>query len=168
MPPLVWLSLTALLYDRTSSSGVALAEALETVSHDRLTSVLRADWSGPTLLELAWRTLFVWARGDLIIDDTVIPKPLATAIEGLAWVYSSQERQPVYGLALVLLVWTTGTVRLPRGRRLWHKGGPSTYGLALEWLSDARHRLRCRPASVLCEAWYPSSSLLKRLHDDGW
>jgi hypothetical protein len=29
------------------------------VSHDRLTRVLQADWSGHTLLELAWRTLFV-------------------------------------------------------------------------------------------------------------
>ena len=33
MPVLIWLYLTALLYDRTSVSGVALAEALEPVSH---------------------------------------------------------------------------------------------------------------------------------------
>jgi len=145
MPTLVWLYLTALLYYRTSRSCVALAEALETVSHDRLTRVLRADGSGHTLLELAWRTLFVWERGYLIIDDTVMPKPFATAIEGLAWVYSSQERQPVYGLALVLLVWTDGTVRIPLGRRFWHKGGPSKYVLALELLSSARNRLHCRP-----------------------
>jgi len=46
MPTLVWLYLTALLDDRTSTSCVALAEALETVSHDRLTRLLRADWSG--------------------------------------------------------------------------------------------------------------------------
>jgi hypothetical protein len=55
------------------------------------------------LLELAWRTLFVWKRGYLIIDDTVIPKPFAAAIEGLAWVLSSQGRKPVYGLSVVLL-----------------------------------------------------------------
>ena len=131
----MWLSRTALLYDRTSASCVALADVLPTVSPDRLTRVLRADWSGHTLLELAWRTLFVWERGYLIIDDTVIPKPFATAIEGLAWVFSSQERKPVYGLALVLLVWTNGTVRIPLGMRFWHKGSPSTYVLALEWLS---------------------------------
>jgi putative transposase len=168
MPTLVWLYLTALLYYRTSSSCVALAEALETVSHDRLTRVLQADWSGHTLLELAWRTLFVWERGYLIIDDTVIPKPFATAIEGLAWVYSSQERKPVYGLALVLLVWTNGTVRIPLGMRFWHKGGPSKYVLALELLSYARNRLHCRPDYVLFDAWYPSRSLLKRIRDYGW
>src|SRR5499426_1183782 len=168
MPELVWLYLTALLYFRTSASCVALAEALETVSHDRLTRLLQSDWSGQRLLELAWHTLFVWDRGYLIIDDTVIPKPFAAAIEGLAWVFSSQERKPVYGLSLVLLVWTNGTLRIPLGMRLWRQGGPSKYELALELLSYARHRLRCRPAYVLFDAWYPSKGLLKRIRDYGW
>jgi hypothetical protein len=132
MPTRVWHYLTALLYDRTSVSWVALAEALQPVSHDGLTRLLQANWSGQILLELAVRTLFVWERGYLISDDTVLPKPFATAIEGLAWVFSSQERKPVYGLSLVLLVWTNGTLRIPLSMRLWHKGGPSKYVLALE------------------------------------
>lgn len=168
MPMLVWHYLTALLYYGTSTSCVALAEALQTVSHDRLTRMLQADWSGQTLLELAVRTLFVWERGYLILDDTVIPKPFATAIESLAWVYSSQERKPVYGLSLVLLIWTDGTLRIPLGLRLWHKGGSSKYALALELLSYARNRLRCRPEYVLFDAWYPSKALLKRIRDYGW
>jgi putative transposase len=168
MPELLWLYLTALLYYRTSASCVALAEALQTVSHDRLTRMLQGDWSGHTLLELAFRTLFVWERGYLILDDTVIPKPFATTIDGLAWVFSSQERKPVYGLSLVLLVWTNGTLRIPLGVRLWHKGGPSKYVLALELLSYARNRLRCRPEYVLFDAWYPSKALLKRIRDYGW
>ena len=86
---------------------MALAEALHTVSHDRLTSMLHADWSGQRLLESAWRTLFVWERGYRILDDTVVPTPVATAMEGLAWVFSSRERKPVYGFSLVLL--TTGS-----------------------------------------------------------
>jgi hypothetical protein len=145
-----------------------MAEALATVSHDRLTRLLQGDWSGQRLLELVCRTLFVWDRGYLIIDDTVIPKPFATAIDGLAWVFSSLERQPVYGLSRVLLVWTNGTLRLPLGMRLWHKGGPSKYELALALLSDARHRLRCRPESVLFDAWSPSTALLKRIRNYGW
>ena len=168
MPELIWLYLTALLYYRTSASCVALAEALATISHDRLTRLLQGDWSGQRLLELALRTLFVWERGYLIIDDTVIPKPFAAAIEGLAWVFSSQERKPVYGLCLVLLVWTDGTLRIPLGMRLWRKGGPSKYELALALLSDARNRLRCHPDFVLFDAWYPSRALLKRIRDYGW
>jgi putative transposase len=168
MPTLVWHYLTALLYYRTSASCVALAEALQSVSHDRLTRLLQADWSGQRLLELTCRTLFVWRRGYLIIDDTVMAKPFATAIESLAWVYSSRDHRPVYGLSLVLLVWTNGTVRLPLGLRLWHKGGPSKYDLALELLSYARNRLRCHPEYVLFDAWYPSKRLLKRIRDYGW
>jgi putative transposase len=168
MPTLVWLYLTALLYYRTSTSCVALAEALQTVSHDRLTRMLQADWSGHTLLESTLRTLFIWERGYLILDDTVIPKPFATAIEGLAWVFSSQERKSVYGLSLVLLVWTDGALRIPLGVRLWHKGGPSKFALALELLSYARNRLRCHPEYVLFDAWYPSKALLKRIRDYGW
>jgi hypothetical protein len=65
MPTLVWLYLTALLYYRTSATCVAFAEALQTVSHDRLIRVLQADWSGQTLLESAFRTLFKGERGYL-------------------------------------------------------------------------------------------------------
>jgi hypothetical protein len=168
MPKRVWRSLTALLYDRTSGSCLVLAEALEAVSDDRLTRLLQADWTGQALLDLAVRTLFVWQRGYLMLDDTVIPKPFATAMEGLAWVFSSQERKPVYGFSVVLLVWTNGTLRIPLGIRLWHTGGPSKYEPAVAWLSYARHRLRCRPAYVLFAAWYPSKALLKRIRDDGW
>jgi hypothetical protein len=111
------------------------------------------------------RTLFVWARGYLILDDTVMPQPLATAVEGLAWGFSSQEHTPVSGFSLVLLLWTNGIRRIPLGIRSWHKGGPSKYGLALERLSNARHYLRCRPESVLFDAWEPCQALAKRMRN---
>jgi hypothetical protein len=85
MPKRVWLYLTAMLYYRTSASCMALAEGLQTVSHDGLTRLLQAVWSGQALLELALRMRFVCERGDLILANTVLPKPFATAIEDLAW-----------------------------------------------------------------------------------
>jgi hypothetical protein len=130
--------------------------------------MLPRDWSGQTLLELACRTRFGWQRGYRIIAETVLPKPFAAAIEGLAWVFSSRARKPGAGLALVLLVWTNGTRRLPLGRRLWRQGGASKYALALALRSDARHRLRCRPEDGLLDAWHPSRALLKRIRDYGW
>jgi hypothetical protein len=89
-------------------------------------------------------------------------------MEGLAWVFASQERRPVDGCSPVRLGWTAGRRRIPLGLRLWRRGGPAKDGLALAWLSDARNRLRWRPASVLFDAWDPSRRLLKRLRDDGW
>ena len=54
--------------------------------------------------------------GYLMFEDAGFPQPLATAIEGLAWGFSSQERKPVYGFSLVLLVGTDGLRRLYRVR----------------------------------------------------
>jgi hypothetical protein len=58
-------------------------------------------------------------------------------------------------------------VRIPLAFRLWHKGGPSKFTLALELLSYTRNRLRCKPQFVLFDSWYPSKLLLKRLRDYG-
>lgn len=100
--------------------------------------------------DLAVRTRFVGPRGSLILDETVIPTPFATAMAGLAWVFSSQERRPVSDGSRVRRVWTDGRLRIPL--RLWCREGPSQDAWALEWLSDARTRLRCHPAYVLCDA----------------
>ena len=64
-------------------------------------------------------------------------------------------------------MWTKGPVRSPLGLRFWHQGGPSQSGLAPAWLSDARHRLRCRPGDVLFAAWDPCRSRLQRSRDAG-
>jgi hypothetical protein len=148
MPTLVWHSLTALLYDRTSARGVALAEALQSVSHDRLPRLLQADWSGQRLLELTDRTLFVWKRGYLIIDDTVLAQPLATALERLAWVYSRRDQQAVYGLSRVRLVWTHGTVRRPWACASGTKGAPPS----MTWRSSgsATPATACAAIPTLC------------------
>jgi hypothetical protein len=123
MPTLVWRSLTAGRYERTSTRGVARAEALPTVSPDRLTRMLPADGIGHTRLERTLRTLFRWERGALTLADTVISTPCATAMAGVAWVLSSQERKSVYGRSLVRLVWTDGARRIPWGVRLGPQGG---------------------------------------------
>jgi hypothetical protein len=66
-----------------------------------------------------------------------------------------------------LRVWTDGQVRLPLGYRVWQKGGASKFDLALELLSYARHRLKCKPPFVLFDAWYPSKKLRKRSREYG-
>ena len=109
----------------------------------------------------------VSARGARILDDTVLPTPLATALERLAWVYSSQERTPIDGFARGVLVWTHGPCRVPWGVRRWRTGGPSPDAWALARLRYARTRLRCRPAYGLCDAWSPAKARLTRMRDDG-
>ena len=98
----------------------------------------------------------------------MVAKPYARLLGAVAWVWSHKERKVLFGVAVVLLVWTDGQSRLPLAFRVWHKGGASKYDLALELLSYARNRLPCKPAFVLFDSWYPSKKLLKRIRDYGW
>jgi hypothetical protein len=158
----------ALLYFTRVSTCATIAEAMADTSHDRLTRMLHGDWSGHTLLDLALRTLFTVVGGYLIVDDTVIEKPYARRLGEAAWVWSNKQRQVVFGVSVILRVWIDGHVRVPLAFRVWHKGGPSKYTLALELLSYARNRLKCQPKFVLFDSWYPSKQLLKRIRDYGW
>ena len=76
-PEPLWISLMALLYLTNLTTCSAISDALDSVSHDRLTRMLQGTWSGHTLLDLALRTLFTVAGGYLIVDDTVVAKPYA-------------------------------------------------------------------------------------------
>jgi putative transposase len=168
MPEPLWLYLRALLYCTKITTCSAIADAFDSVSHDQLTRMLQGTWSGHILLNLALRVLFTVAGGYLILDDTVVEKPYARLLGEAAWVWSSKQKKVVFGVSLVLLVWTDGQVRIPLAFRCWHKAGPSKFDLALELLSYARNRLRCHPQFVLFDSWYPSKKLLKRIRDYGW
>jgi putative transposase len=168
MPEPLWVYLMALLYFTNLTTCVAIADAFDSASHDQLTRMLQGPWSGQTLFNLALRILFTVAGGYLILDDTVVEKPYARLLGEAAWVWSSKQRQVVFGVSVVLLVWTDGQVRIPLGYRVWHKEGASKFDLALELLSYARNRLKCKPQFVLFDSWYPSKKLLKRIRDYGW
>jgi hypothetical protein len=168
MPEPLWIYLMALLYFTRLTTCSAIADAFDSASHDQLTRMLQGTWSGHTLLDLALRVLFAVAGGYLIVDDTVVAKPAARLLGEAAWVWSNKDRKVLFGVSVVLLVWTDGQHRVPLAFRVWHKGGVSKYDLALELLSYARNRLKCKPQFVLFDSWYPSKKLLKRIRDYGW
>ena len=82
--------------------------------------------------------------------------------------WSNKDRKVLFGVSVVLLVWTDGQIRLPLAFRVWPKGGAAKYDLALELLRSARNRLKCKQHFVLFDSWSPSKKLLKRLRDYGW
>src|SRR5262245_17228816 len=123
MPEPLWIYLMALLYFTNMTTCSAIADAFDNVSHDRLTRLLQGTWSGHTLLDLALRTLFSVAGGYLIVHDTVVAKPYACLLGEAAWVWSNKDRKVLFGVSVVLLVWTDGHVRIPLAFRVWHKGG---------------------------------------------
>jgi hypothetical protein len=157
----------ALLYFPNMTTCSAIADAFDRVSHDRLTRMLQGPWSGPILLDLAWRTLFPVAGGALIVEATGVAKPYARLLGEAAWVWSHKDRTVLLGVSVVLRVWTDGPLRIPLACCVWHQGGASKYAWALERLSYARHRLQGKPPFVLFASWYPSKKLLKRSRDYG-
>lgn len=168
MPEPVWIDLMALLYFTRVSTCVTISEAFTHATHDCLTRLRNGRWAGQILLAVALRTLLTVSGGWRIIDDTVVAKPYARWLGEAAWVWSNKDKKVLFGVSVVLLVWTDGQVRIPVAFRVWKKGGPSKYVLALELLSYARNRLKCKPQFVLFDSWYPSKPLLKRIRDYGW
>jgi len=168
MPSTIWPYVTALLYFTRLSTCKAIAKTSKKLSHDCLTRMLRANWSGHTLLDWVLRSLFTVVGGYLIIDDTIIEKPHSKYMQEAFWNYSHKHKKKVFGVMVVLLIWTNDLFRIPIGFRVWKKGGPTKIELALDLLSYARNHLKVKPQFVLFDAWYPSKVILKRIRDYGW
>lgn len=162
--------LKGLLCVSERATATALARIIRGTAHDRFTRILRdkrLDWQ--TLLSsLALGITGKLNKGYLIIDDTIIDKAFARAIEGVAWVYSSKEQRSILGLAVVVLVWSNGTLTIPLGIRVWKKGGKSKVTLAIDLLVWAKKFLKIKPRFVVFDSWYAAGSVLKIITEFGW
>jgi hypothetical protein len=101
-----------------------------------------------------------------VIDDTSWERFTRVA-DAVSWVWSSSVGKPVWGMQVVLLLWTDGKWKVPVGIRLWRQGGPSKVELAIGLLSQARRR-GLQPAYLLCDSWYAAAQILNLLEGWGW
>jgi putative transposase len=166
MTPALATYLIGLMYRNTRTSCVSLALLCAQVSHDTLRRVLyqKVPWS-----RRLWATFvqgLVQKGGYLVIDDTSWERFTRVA-EGVSWVWSSSVGKPVWGMQVVLLLWTDGQWKIPLGIRLWRKGGPSKVELAVRLLSQARRR-GLQPAYVLSDSWYAAARIMNLLDGWGW
>jgi hypothetical protein len=77
--------------------------------------------------------------GYLVIEDTSGERCTRVA-DAVSGVWSSSVGKPVWGMQVVLLLWTNGKWKVAVGIWIWRKGGPSKVALAIGWLSQARRR----------------------------
>lgn len=164
--PATAMYLMGLLYRNTRTSCVSLALLCAQISHDTLRRVLyqKIPWS--RRLWESFAQALVRKGGYLVIDDTSWERFTRVA-DAVSWVWSSSGGKPVWGMQVVLLLWTDGKWKVPLGIRLWRKGGPSKIELAMGLLSQAqRHGLQ--PAYVLGDSWYAAAQILKLLDGWGW
>ena len=81
--------------------------------------------------------------------------------------WDSVRGKSVFGMSVVLLIWTDGKWRIPLGLRIWQKGGKSKLKLAEEMLWEAE-RCGITPMYIMFDSWYEGASLLNLLSKFGW
>jgi hypothetical protein len=164
IPPAMATYLISLLYRNTRTSCVSLALLCAHVAHDTLRRVLyeKIPWSRRLWEGLAQAS--VRKGGYLGIEDTRWER-FPRVGQAVRWVWASSLGKPVWGMQVVLLLWTDGKWKVPLGIRVWRKGGPAKVELAVGLLSQAQRR-GLPPAYVLADSWYAAAQILNLL--DGW
>lgn len=157
--------LTGLIYRNTRTSCVCLASLTE-VAHDRFYRLLYADFPYSRRLWEWFASYLIGAGGYLIIDDTAWQRFTKKA-EAVSFVWDSQIGKVVFGMNVVLLVWTDGKRKVPVGVRIWEKGKRSKIELACAMFEQARAD-GIKPVYVLFDSWYSCNKLINLLDSFGW
>ena len=143
------------------------------ISSYQLKGFLDKQWDEQLhLQELVDQMTIDWGTGWLIIDDTLIEKPYAKAIEGVYKAYSSKEKRFLPGMTLTLLAWTDGQQTIPLQMMLYEKDKEekaieSKNEFALRAIQYA-HSKGIRPLKVCFDSKYAANVLLNTIHQYGW
>lgn len=165
MTPAMIGYLIGLIYRNTRTSCVCLA-SLSEIAHDQLYRLLYADFPYSRRLWEWFAVNLVGEKGYLILDDTTWQRWTRKA-EAVSFVWDSRIGKIVFGMSVVLLIWTDGKRKVPLGIKVWQKGGKSKVVLAEELLRQAFSR-GINPLFVLFDSWYSSKKLLHLIDDFGW
>ena len=165
MTPAMIGYLIGLIYRNTRSSCLCLASLTE-IAHDQLYRLLYTDFPFSRRLWEWFACRLISDGGYLILDDTTWQRWTSKA-EAVSFVWDSSVGKVVFGMSVVLLVWTDGKRKVPIGLRVWQKGSKSKVRLAEELLRQSLQR-GIKPEFVLFDSWYASKDLLHLIEDFGW
>lgn len=165
LPLAMQFYLIGLIYRNSRMSCVCLATLVQ-VAHDRLYRVLYLSFPYSRRMWEWIASTLVQTGGYLIIDDTTWQR-FGKKLAGASFVWDSSLGKSVFGMQVVMLIWTDGRWRIPLSIRIWQKGGKSKLKLAEEMLCEARRR-GITPIYVLFDSWYSGASLLNLLAHFGW
>lgn len=165
MTPAMVGYLKGLIYRNTRTSCVCLA-SLSDLAHDQLYRLLYSDFPFSRRLWEWFAKWLVGEKGYLILDDTTWQRWTRKA-EAVSFVWDSRIGKVVFGMSVVLLIWTDGKRKVPLGLRVWQKGDKSKVILAEELLRQTFLR-GISPVFVLFDSWYSSKKLLPLIDSFGW
>src|SRR5215203_1533726 len=149
LPLAIQFYLIGLIYRNSRMSCCCLASLVQ-VAHDRLYRILYLSFPYSRRLWESIASNLIGADGYLIIDDTTWQR-FGKKLEGAAFVWDSTICKRVFGMQVVVLIWTDGKLRVPLGLRIWQKGGNSKLKLA-EQLCWEAHRRGISPIFVLFDS----------------
>lgn len=165
MTPAMLGYLKGLIYRNTRTSCVCLA-SLSELAHDQLYRLLYSEFPYSRRLWEFFAVKLIGEKGYLVLDDTTWQRWTRKA-EAVSFVWDSSVGKVVFGMSIVLLIWTDGKRKVPLGIRVWQKGDKSKVELAAELLRQARQR-GITPEFVLFDSWYAARSLLELIDSFGW
>lgn len=158
--------LIGLIYCNTRTSCGCLASLTE-LAHDRLYRLLYLYFPySRWLREWFAARLAGGGQGYLILDDTTWQRWTRKA-EAVSLVWDARVGQVVFGMNVVLLIWTDGRRNVPLELRVWQKGGKSNVKMAEELLLEARQS-GLTPEFVLFDCWYSSTDIRHLTDSFGW
>ena len=147
-----------------------IAEKLLWVSHDSLTRLLpivSINNNNVIVLFVQCIQSQTAKLGCLIIDDVIIRKPFGKSIFPTTYVYDHTNNSYVWGMHIVVLLWSNGWLKIPICFRIWiPKQKCEDYHTKLELAIDMisfAHELGLQVEYVTFDTWYSSKALLNLL-----
>lgn len=152
-----------------------IAQKLCRVSHDAITRLLPLISINNTNIMI----LFIQAMqsqtaglGYLTIDDVIIRKPYGKSIAPTSYVYDHTNNRYVWGMHIVVLLWSNGWLKVPVAFRIWKPEEKceeyhTKVDLAIRMISFA-HKSGLVVEYVTFDTWYSCKELLQKLSDCGY
>lgn len=152
-----------------------IAQKLCWVSHDAITRLLPMVSINNTNVMV----LFIQAiqsqtagLGYLIIDDVIIRKPYGKSIAPTSYVYDHTNNRYVWGMHIVVLLWSNGWLKVPVAFRIWRPEEKceeyhTKVDLAIRMISFA-NKSGLVAEYVTFDTWYSSKELLQKLSECGY
>lgn len=137
-------------------------------AHDAFTRLLTRLEPDPDTLWAEARPQVDRAGGVLVVDDSTLDKPYATAIGLVTRHRSGKHHAVVRGIDLVSRLWTDGDRHIPCDYRLYEGSGGLTKNDHFGDLIRAAHTRGFTPRCVVFDGWYSSLENLKLVRSCGW
>jgi putative transposase len=143
-------------------------DQLDPPAHDAFTRLLTRLEPDPDTLWGEAETQVQRSEGVLVVDDSTLDKPYATAIELVTRHWSGKHHAVVQGINLVSLLWTDGDRHIPCDYRIYDKADARTKNDHFADMIRAAHTRGFKPRCVAFDGWYSSLDNLKLIRNCGW